>query len=225
MKLFLSGGGSGQDSLELDKKFIEAIDLTKPVLYIPVAINSNKHPYSECLEWVQNNFKPIGFENFVMWTEEDLQNKSVKDFEQFAGIYIGGGNTFKLLKELREFGTIEILKILAEKDIPIYGGSAGALIFADTIVTATPYDANDVALVDLKGLNLIHNFNIWVHYADSMDTLIQTYISQHGLEKIIAIPENAGLLVTDENIQIVGPSKVSMFIGFEKSEIAPGNLI
>lgn len=225
MRLFLSGGGSGQNSFDLDKKFIEAIDSKKPVLYIPIAINPTKHPYPECLKWLQSNFKPIGFENFVMWTESDLSNKSIKDFEQFAGIYIGGGNTFKLLKELREFGTIEILRVLAEKNIPIYGGSAGALVFAYTIATATLYDVNDVALTDLKGLNLIHNFNIWVHYNDSMDPLIQAYRSQHNFEKIIAIPENAGLLITDENIETVGPSKVSIFVDVEKNEAVPGTLI
>jgi len=42
MKLFLSGGGDGQDSFELDKKFIEAIDTSKPILYIPIAINNNR---------------------------------------------------------------------------------------------------------------------------------------------------------------------------------------
>ncbi|MFZ4500480.1 MAG: Type 1 glutamine amidotransferase-like domain-containing protein [Minisyncoccia bacterium] len=225
MKLFLSGGGSGQDSFELDKKFIEAVDLSKPVLYIPIAINSIKHPYPECLEWLQGNFAPLGFSNFVMWTEEDLQGKAVEDFTQFGGIYIGGGNTFKLLKELKEFGILAIFKDVAEKNIPIYGGSAGALIFAESIITAIPYDPNDVALVDLNGLNLIHNYNIWVHYKGSMDSLIQSYMSQYGLQKIIAIPESAGLVITNEHIEIVGPSKVTVFADAAKGEVAPSTLI
>src|SRR3989339_1430483 len=100
MKLFLSGGGSGNESEQIDAEFIKALDKTKPVLYIPIAIDTEKHPYGECLEWLKNNFQPFGFDNFVMWTEEDLKDKKMADFEQFGGIYIGGGNTFKLLKEL-----------------------------------------------------------------------------------------------------------------------------
>src|SRR5680860_142968 len=136
MKLFLSGGGAGEDSKKIDAEFIRTLDLVKPVLYIPIAIDTAKHPYLDCLDWIKNNFKSFGFENFVMWTEEDLKGKNLSDFEQFSGVYIGGGNTFKLLKELKDFGTFEILKNLAQSGIPIYGGSAGAIIMAKTIIPA-----------------------------------------------------------------------------------------
>ncbi len=103
MKLFLSGGGSGIDSIEVDTQFIEAINTSKPVLYIPIAIDTVKHPYPDCLKWLQDNFAPFHFDNFVMWTEENLKDKTINYFEQFCGVYIGGGNTFKLLSDLKKF--------------------------------------------------------------------------------------------------------------------------
>jgi len=42
MKLFLSGGGSGNESEQIDAEFIKALDKTKPVLYIPIAIDTEK---------------------------------------------------------------------------------------------------------------------------------------------------------------------------------------
>ena len=33
MKLFLGGGGGGADSIELDKRFVATLDLSKPLLY------------------------------------------------------------------------------------------------------------------------------------------------------------------------------------------------
>jgi len=226
MKLFLSGGGSGEQSRLLDKNFIETVDQAKPVLYIPIAIDPSKHPYPECLEWLRNNFAFSGFNNFTMWTEEDLHQKSLQDFEQFSGIYVGGGNTFKLLKELREFGILEILESLAKKGTPIYGGSAGALIFAETIVTAAPYDSNENDLTDLKGINLARGHSIWVHYDDSMDSLIQQFLLKYNLQTVIAIPEDAGLLLTDTDIVVTGLSGISIFTADNnKTSVMPGQFI
>jgi len=225
MKLFLSGGGSGLDSMELDKKYIQSLDLSKPVLYIPIAINTEKHPYSGCLAWIKDNFKPLGFENFVMWTEDDLRKKTENDFKEFGGIYIGGGNTFKLLKELKEFGTFNIIKKFANGNVPIYGGSAGAGILARTVIPALSADLNDVGLADFSALNLLNDYDIWCHYKGTMDEEIYRYIKKYNLKKIIAIPENAGLCVTESLIEVVGPSGVFVFLADKKKEATPGSLI
>lgn len=225
MKLFLGGGGGKEDSIELDKKFVANLDLSKPLLYIPIAINTEKYPYSGCVAWLSDVLGPLGVANIVMWVEDDLKQKQEKDFEQFGGVYTGGGNTFKLLKELKEFGTFEILKKLAQKDIPIYGGSAGAIIFAKTIIPALSADENFVELTDFSALNLVKNYDMWCHYSESLDSTIKSYMDKYSLKKIIAIPENAGLYVTKESIEIVGPSDVKVFEGEEIKTLKPSNLI
>ncbi len=48
MKLFLSGWG--KRAFNLDKKLMKFVDKTKPMLYIPIAMNVKRHPYSESLE-------------------------------------------------------------------------------------------------------------------------------------------------------------------------------
>lgn len=216
MKLFLGGGGGKEDSIELDKKFVASLDLSKPLLYIPIAINTEKHPYSGCLEWFLDVFSPLGVKNIVMWVEYDLKQKQEEDFEQFSGVYIGGGNTPKLLKELKEFGTFEILKKLAEKDMPIYGGSAGAIIFAKTIIPALSADENFVGLTDFSAFNLIKDYDMWCHYSESLNPMIKSYTDKYNLKKIIAMPENAGLYVTENNIEVIGPGSVKIF---EREEI------
>lgn len=223
MKLFLGGGK--EDSIELDKKFVASLDLSKPLLYIPIAINTQKHPYSGCLEWLLDVFSPLGVKDIVMWIEDDLREKQGKYFEQFGGIYIGGGNTFKLLKELKEFGTFEILRKLAKKDVPIYGGSAGAIIFAKTVIPALSADENFVELADFTALNLVNNYEIWCHYNKSLDSLIKSYMDKYYLKKIIAIPENAGLYVTENDIEAVGPADVKIFEGEDIRTTNPGILI
>ncbi|MDO8729204.1 MAG: Type 1 glutamine amidotransferase-like domain-containing protein [bacterium] len=213
MKLFLGGGGGKEDSIELDKKFVANLDLSKPLLYIPIAINTDKHPYSGCVAWLSDVLEPLGVVNITMWIEDDLKRKEEKDFEQFTGIYIGGGNTFKLLKELKEFGTFEILKKLIEKNIPIYGGSAGAIIFAKTVIPALSADENFVELRDFFALNLLKDYEIWCHYSESLDLMIKSYMDKYNLKKILAIPENAGLYVTEESIEVVGTADIKVFKG------------
>lgn len=224
MKLFLGGGGGGKDSIELDEKFVACLDLSKPLLYIPIATNTLKYPYSGCVAWLSGVLGPLGVTNIVMWTEDDLKAKIENDFEQFGGVYIGGGNTFKLLKELKEFGTFEILRSLALSNIPIYGGSAGAIILARTIIPAMSADENKVGLTDFSALNLVQDFDVWCHYTPSEDDTIKRYVDEYELKNIIAIPETAGLYVTEESIEVIGPSNVKIF-GANNKEVCPGELI
>ncbi|MCR4334153.1 MAG: Type 1 glutamine amidotransferase-like domain-containing protein [Patescibacteria group bacterium] len=223
MKLFLGGGGRKEDSTELDKNFVANLDLSKPLLYIPIAINTNKYPYSGCINWLRDILSPLGVKNIVMWIEDDLKKKQEKDFEQFSGVYIGGGNTFKLLKELKEFGTFEILKRLAKKDVPIYGGSAGAIIMAKTIIPALSADENNVGLTDYSAMNLVKDYDIWCHYSESLDTMIKDYTNKYGLNKIVAIPEKAGLFITEKSKIVIGPANVYIIEQNRKTILKPGS--
>ncbi|MBI2632751.1 Type 1 glutamine amidotransferase-like domain-containing protein [Candidatus Pacearchaeota archaeon] len=224
MKLFLSGGGSGEDSIELDRLFVSMLDKSKPLLYIPIAIDTKKHPYPNCLKWLKSTFEQLGIKRFEMWTEKELMNFNKKDLETFSEVYIGGGNTFKLLKNLREFNFLDSLKNLAKKDIPIYGGSAGAIILTRTIIPALSADPNEAGLKEFDALNLVNNFDIFAHYERSQDKTILEYMKKYDLKKVIGIPENCGLFVTKDKIQVIGPGSAFTF-NKEKKEMKPNSYI
>src|SRR3972149_1698367 len=104
--LFLSGGGSEIDSKQLDDKFVETIKERGGlgIVYIPMAMPS--HRFAGALEW----FTPI-FQNRVekieMWTE--FKDKTKDDISKLGGIYIGGGDTVRLLQVLQESGFDDVL--------------------------------------------------------------------------------------------------------------------
>lgn len=223
MKLFLSGGGSGEQSIELDRKFADAVDKTKPILYIPIAIDKETHPYPDCLKWLTNALKPLGITKIELWTEKEIREKPERELQRFSGVFIGGGNTFYLLNELRESGFIPKLQNLIKNNIPICGGSAGAIIFAKTISTALSADANNVKLTDFKALNLLSGYSLWVHYEPSMESQVREYQEKYKL-KIAALPENCGLYVDDKDIQVIGPGSAYLF-GKKTREIKPGKKI
>ncbi len=83
-------------------------------------------------------------------------------------LIITGGNTFKLLDNLRRSGLDKAIKEFINKDEFVLAGfSAGALVLTPTIeVCNLPnYDKNEVGLNDLNGLNIV-NFEVFPHYSE-----------------------------------------------------------
>lgn len=223
MELILSGGGSGEKSLEMDKLFASLIVKSKPLLYVPIAIDRIKHPYSECLKWLKGTFDSLGVEVYEMWTEEEIyQPKEIKP-EDFGGIYIGGGNTFYLLKTLKESGFWNFLIMAMKKDIPIYGGSAGAIIFGESILTSP--DENIVGLKDFSGMNLLKEASIFCHYKPEKEEKVNEKLKDFHLNKIIALSERTGIYLKDNKITIIGQEPAYVFSNENKRQVGVGQII
>lgn len=222
MQLFLSGGGGAEDAFQLNALFSNKVDKTKPILYIPIAIDKIKHPYSDCLKWLNSTLNPLGIEHIELWTEQDLRKKSEKELTQFGGIFIGGGNTYYLLKELRESGFDKKLEKIVSKNIPVYGGSAGAIIFGKTIATSP--DENKVKLKTLQGLNLLLGKSLFCHYNKPKDKLFAKELVETGKVKgALALSENSGLYLTGDSIQVIGPG--SVYNLEKRKRYLPGKII
>jgi len=68
-------------------------------------------------------------------------------------MYIGGGDTVKLLKEVHKVSFDEYLRKIAQKGIPLYGGSAGAIILGEDIRT-TP-EAKHLVASKAMGIKIV----------------------------------------------------------------------
>ena len=129
----------------------------------------------------------------------DLKLQKI-NLKNFAGIYISGGNTFKLLKEIKENKFNSKLKNF--KGV-ICGGSAGAIIFGKDISTAsfgTESDKNLVNLKDLRGLNLVSNYDLQCHYFPKEKLQVLNHMKKTK-NPIIALPEDSGILVRGKEIK------------------------
>jgi len=84
-------------------------------------------------------------------------------------LVISGGNTFKLLDNLRKSGLDRaIMEFIKKDNFVLSGFSAGALVLTPTIeVCNLPnYDENIVGLKDLTGLGIV-DFEIFPHYDEA----------------------------------------------------------
>ncbi len=197
MPLILSGGGDPQQVIPIDEYYTSLLDLSKPVLYIPIAMEASQYTYDECFLWFTETYAPYGIEKAEMCT--DLS--SVKIDSRYSSVFIGGGNTFKLLKAIKNSDFEAQIKAFLENGGVVYGGSAGAIIFGRTIKTAQISicpDENNVGLTDLSGLNLCNNHDIICHYTDSI-TIPEDYE-----RALYILYEDSGLLIDNNNVSVIG---------------------
>ena len=195
MSLLLSGGGDSHCVVPLDELFISHIDLDKTVLYIPVAMEASVFSYEQCLDWFTSTYLPFGITNVEMCTDLCL----ISSLHKYAAVFIGGGNTFKLLKAIKESRLDVRLTDYFNSGGFIYGGSAGAIIFGKTIKPALHADANNVGLEDLTGLNLVHGYDIWCHYSDKDNDYIKDYDND-----LYILYEESGLYIHNNKIDGIG---------------------
>ena len=130
MRIFLCGGGCGQQTVDANKKLNKVIDHNKPILYIPLAMPSERYP--SCYEWIKDELKGVDVPNIDMVVSgADLFNKNL---ENYSALFIGGGNTFKLLKDLKDSGSFEKIKIFIENYICLFN-----YLFISSQMSAKPY--------------------------------------------------------------------------------------
>jgi len=214
MKLILCGGGSREQNSIANEKLNEIIDNKKPLLYVPLAIDEENYSYDDCYIWIKEeliNVNLLGIE--MVKTFEDLASKKLYDY---CALFIGGGNTYKLLKGLKETGAFNKIKDYILNDGVVIGGSAGAVIFGNNIDVISSMDSNIVNLLDTKGFNVLDGISIFPHYTNiklklteeqnkkRLNKFTESISNFSYNNKVIAIPEEDAIYVNGENIEIIG---------------------
>lgn len=200
--IILSGGGDVEVSFKLDERYFSLLRNNAKILYIPIALNRSAVGFEACYDWFSTLISNHAKEKDIDFTML-LENDKVPDFSLFDSIYIGGGNTCKLLDYIyRKNIAINIIKYIKGEGI-VYGGSAGAIILGKDIRTTE--EENDKNYSNSNGLNLLGGKSVICHYIDSLDQDIFEIVKKINSE-VIALPENAGIILNSNNkiVEIVG---------------------
>jgi dipeptidase E len=144
-------------------------------------------------------------------------------------IFVGGGNTFRLLKMIYAAALLEPIRARVLEGMPYSGASAGANLACPTIRTT-----NDMPIVEPPSLNALRlvPFQINPHYLDPdpssthMGETRETRIHQFHEENetpVIGLREGAMLRVADDRVQLRGNAGARLFRrGQSPVELAPG---
>lgn len=230
MKLFLNGGGCGKQTLLTYKEINKTINHSKPVLYVPLAMDEIDHPYDSCYYWIKGEISSIDIPGIEMVRSfEELEEKNL---DKYSLIYIGGGNTYKLLDGIKTTNTFNKLKKYLQNDGIIYGGSAGAVIFGKHINIIKAIDNNDVGIKDTSGFNYLNGMSLFVHYTNykskyteeenkkltkKYTEFIVNYTKNN--EKVIALPEEDTVFFDGKHIRVIGELPYYIFENGKKEKI------
>ncbi len=224
MRVFLNGGGDGASACEAYQRFGAAIDKTKPLLYIPLAMEQETYP--SCFSWITGELESLGVKIEMVHSGEELAGL---DLSHFGGIFIGGGNTYKLLHELKESGALLKLTEYLKAGGPVFGGSAGAIILGADIDTCRYADENLAGLSDTAGIDVLSGISLLCHYGNEDEEITQRHtthllgLSQSG-RRILALPEEDTVVLNGEKAEVIGTRPYYLFKEGQRIECLPGPL-
>lgn len=227
--LFLGGGGSKEQSTQLDTALVEHVSRTRQsmlsVAYIPVAMEQRqeRHSYPSCLEWFKDVFGNQ-FQEIEMWV--DLSKLTIQDLRQKGAVYIGGGDTDVLMKHILDAGFDTLLKQYLQEGGTYYGGSAGAIILGKDLRTAEEVRNREQPLNEsFDGLNLLGGYSVFPHFGKNKgnefgEPKVKEISAAIG-SPIIAIPEGSGIMITGNEMKVLGTEPISLFQGENSTSIQP----
>ena len=226
MRLLLISNSTlfGQGYLDHCASAIEGFlrpDVTR-VLFVPYALFDRDAYAARARE----RFGRMGFE---VESVHDAIGGARAAVERAEALFIGGGNTFRLLDALWRNDLIEPIARRVRAGLPYVGSSAGSNVACVTIKTT-----NDMPIVQppaFDALNLVP-FNINPHYLDPVpgsthmgETREERILQFHeeNAPPVVGLREGAWLLVDESGVTLAGSTGARLFRrGQPPKEFLPG---
>jgi dipeptidase E len=161
------------------------------------------------------------------------QLKSARDLDGVDALFVGGGNTFRLLKTMYELSLLDPIRLRVRSGALTYvGSSAGTNIAAPTIRTT-----NDMPIVEppsFDALGLVP-FQLNPHYLDpdpasthKGETREERILQFHeeNTTPVIGLREGTMLRIVDDDVTLVGTTTARIFVrGRAPYEVPPGQIL
>ena len=214
-------GGAYLEHCAVEVQDFFAAASCRQILFVPYALKD----HDAYAATAAAAFERMGFELSSMHTA-DLPRAAV---EETDGIFIGGGNTFRLLKTICELGVIEPIRSRVTDGMPYMGTSAGSNIACLSIRTT-----NDMPIVEpptFEALGLVP-FQLNPHYVDpdsssvhmgeTRETRIREFHEENG-EPVLGLREGGKLRIEGDAMTLVGSGRLRLFRrGEQPAEYDPG---
>ena len=142
--------------------------------------------------------------------------------ESAAALFIGGGNTFLLLRELYRIGVMDAIRTRVRSGMPYIGTSAGSNVAGLTIGTTS--DMPIVYPPSFDALKLVP-FNINPHYLDpdpnsthkgeTRETRIREFHVLHD-QPVVGLREGAMLHIAGSSVKLLGSNGARLFLSHDQ---------
>ncbi|MFH1582445.1 MAG: Type 1 glutamine amidotransferase-like domain-containing protein [bacterium] len=209
MKLFLTSAGLVPETTESFLKMLNKKPDETSLCFITTASHPEENKWY--VEKDRERLSELGFKVTEMDLKEENENSLNDKLKDFDVIFVEGGNTFYLLKYVRESGFDKALKPFLDKGGVYLGVSAGSMIAGLNIESAgwKHADRNTVNLQDLTGLNLVP-FVIAPHIDESNIEATRECASKVNYP-VIALTDKQAILIENGIQKIVGTGEKYIF--------------
>lgn len=202
--VLIGGGDIGRgntlyETKEIDEEIIKMTNKENPnFLFIGLASSYSDSYY----DTIKKIYKELGCNTSYLKKKNIINNPDITKNKILNAdiIYIGGGDSIKLINEIKEYKIDTLLEEALNKKTVLVGISAGAILlskegFSDSLILRGESDKYSF----LEGLNLI-NINICPHY--SLEKSIQLK-EQINNREIYCLENSTALKIEDDSITII----------------------
>lgn len=138
----------------------------KEVLFVPTAANVEE--YRDYVDEAKEAFAKMGFTLEILDVSKASEAEAKAKIGAARVLYVSGGNTFYLLRELKKKGLADLIASRVRNGELIYvGESAGAMIAAPSVeyVSAMDDASGSESVATQTGLDLVKFYPV-VHYGE-----------------------------------------------------------
>jgi len=188
------------------RDFVETIS---HVLFVPYAVYDRQAYVAK----VRERFRAM---SIAITSIHDVSNMP-RAIEEAEAIFVGGGNTFRLLKGLHDHGLLDAIRRRVAAGALYIGSSAGSIVACPTLKTTK--DMPVVQPSSFEALGLVH-FQISPHFLDpdpssthmgeTQEERILQFLEENP-EPVVGLREGSFLRVQDGAITLKGPHTARVF--------------
>lgn len=207
MRLVLIGGGNTRggawETEEIDREIVRMSDKEKPnFLFIGLA-SSFADSYYDAMK---NIYRSLGCECQYLKKKNIINNRDIVEnkIRNADIIYIGGGDTIKLLNEIKEYDLECLMKEAIDANKIVAGTSAGAIMlcregYSDSLKLRGESDKYDF----IEGLNYL-NIIFSPHHSEEKYKEMLKDLNQR---EVYSLENGTALKVIDKDISIIKSNK------------------
>ena len=209
MKMVLIGGGeigrgnTSYETKEIDEEIVKMTGVEQPNFLFVGLASSYADSYYDVIKKV---YKDLGCNPVYLKKNNLIHNPELvaEKFRQADIIYIGGGDTIKLMEKVEEYHLAPLFQEALERGCVLAGISAGAILlskegFSDSLILRG--ESDDYTFV--PGLAFI-DISITPHYhADEIKTEQLKEALKGSKKSVIGIENQCALKIEDDKMSVV----------------------
>jgi dipeptidase E len=205
-----------------EKEIRDSVGSKSKIVFVPYAV----HDLREYAAKAQERLRNMGLS---LQSIHDISNMA-RAIDEADAIFVGGGNTFRLLKGLHDHDLLGPIRRRVAAGVPYIGSSAGSIVACPTLKTTK--DMPVVQPASFEALGLVP-FQISPHYLDpdpssthmgeTQEERILQFLEENE-EAVVGLREGSILRVQDGAVLLKGPNTARIFrCGQKPVEVPTGS--